>query len=106
MSWHIDVSAFQPFESRRGIDTVLALRFGYDRELIDILKTALRSARYRCPGRSAGEWLPEERCWFCERAAWPIVREHLALQGCKFTALETAESIDFLPPPPPTASPR
>ena len=35
--------------------------------------------------------MPTERCWFCERAAWPIVRERLALQGCKFTGIEAGE---------------
>jgi hypothetical protein len=73
----IRVSAFQPFESRRGIDTVLALQFRYDAELNEVIKSALREASRDKGIKNAGGWLAEHRCWFVEREAWPSVREHL-----------------------------
>jgi hypothetical protein len=77
----IRVSAFQPFESRQGVDTVLALRFQYDPELIESLKLALRRASYLKYIKNPGGWLAEHRCWFVEREAWPIVQEHLRADG-------------------------
>jgi hypothetical protein len=85
---HIHVSAFQPFESRRGVNTVLALRFQYDPELIAALKDALQEARRRGYGNNLGGWLPEYRCWFVERHAWPLVADRLREFGCTFTEPE------------------
>jgi hypothetical protein len=78
---HVYVSAFQPFASRRGVDTVLALRFKYDPDLIATLKDALQEARSRGYAFQPGGWLAEERCWFVERQAWPCVRSHLRDAG-------------------------
>jgi hypothetical protein len=90
----IHVSAFQPFESRRGIDTVLALRFRFDRDLVELLKEALRQARCDLDLEyQAGGWLPQERAWFCEREAWPSVRAQLRLAGYDVTGPE-AEADD------------
>jgi hypothetical protein len=84
----IHVSSFQPFESRRGVVTVLALRFPYDPELINVLKSALREAARVVVIYNAGGWLAEHRCWFCERDVWPLVRERLAGAGYCFTGPE------------------
>jgi hypothetical protein len=80
----IHVSAFQPFESRRGVDTVLALRFRYDPELIEVLKDSLRRAARELDMHNVGGWLAEHRCWFVEREAWPYVRAWLTDRGCRF----------------------
>jgi hypothetical protein len=88
---HIHVSAFQPFESRRGVDTVLALRFRYDPELIDVLKRALQAARSIGFAYNPGGWLPEERCWFVERAAWLYVRAYLTDHGYRFSGTDDEE---------------
>jgi hypothetical protein len=77
----IHVSAFQPFESRQGVDTVLALKFRYAPELIGALKGALHRAARVLGLRNVGGWLPEHRCWFVERDAWPLVRERLLAAG-------------------------
>jgi hypothetical protein len=98
----IHVSAFQPFESRVGVDTVLALRFKYDPELIDVLKSALREASRVLGIYNAGGWLAEHRCWFVERNAWPLVRERLAAAGVSFFGAEAGdgrrERRDYPPP--------
>jgi hypothetical protein len=52
----IRVRPFQPFSSRVGVDTVAGLEFPYDPALIDTLKSALRSARWRL-GRGNVAWL-------------------------------------------------
>src|SRR5262245_54301301 len=85
----IHISAFQPFESRQGVDMVLALRFRFDRELIDTLKDALRQARRF--GQNAGGWLPERRVWWVERWAWSSVKERLRRPGCTFIGSEGGE---------------
>jgi hypothetical protein len=65
---------------------VLSLRFAYDAELIDVLKAALRQASYQLDRRNLGDWLAEHRCWFVERAAWPIVRRYLQARGYAYVA--------------------
>jgi hypothetical protein len=85
----INVSTFQPFESRQGVDTVFALRFRYDPDLVALLKSALRAARRRGLSFNPGGWLPNEHCWFVERSAWPYVRDFLAQEGgCRFAGPE------------------
>jgi len=81
----IRVFAFQPFESRRGVDTVLGLRFEYDKGFVEFLKATLRAARVELrQGNLIGGWLPEQRSWFVERVAWPRVRRELERVGCTF----------------------
>jgi hypothetical protein len=77
---------FQPFQTRRGIDTVLGLRFGYDAALIAALKDILRQwrpvVRQANPrAQVAGGWLPAYRCWFIEPPAWPAVAVLLRRYG-------------------------
>jgi hypothetical protein len=77
---------FQPFQTRRGIDTVLGLRFGYDAALIAALKDILRQwrpiVRQANPmAQVAGGWLPAYRCWFIEPPAWPAVAALLRRYG-------------------------
>jgi hypothetical protein len=88
----VHVSAFQPFSSRRGVDTVLALQFRYDAEVIEVLKDALRKATRDLGIYNAGGWLAEHRSWFVERAAWPIVRDHLRRAGYTLVGPEANES--------------
>jgi hypothetical protein len=80
----IRVSPFQPFQSRVGRGTVRALRFAYDRELIDRLKAALRFAEIATGLKNSAGWLKEYGCWFGELPAWPVVRRELAALGCDF----------------------
>ncbi|MEW6730502.1 MAG: hypothetical protein AB1489_04095 [Acidobacteriota bacterium] len=72
----IVVKYFQPFESRVGIDTVVGLKFDQNPGVV----TALCEALQQCPRRgfTPGGWLPVERLWFVEKAAWPFVRAHLS----------------------------
>jgi hypothetical protein len=77
---------FQPFQTRRGIDTVVGLRFGYDAALIAALKDLLRqwrdAVRQANPiAQTAGGWLPAYRCWFVEVPAWPAVAALLRQHG-------------------------
>jgi hypothetical protein len=89
---HVHVSAFQPFESRRGVDTVLALRFRYDPDLIAVLKDALQEARRRGYGNNLGGWLAEHHCWFVERHVWPVVADRLREFGCTFAVRDGEKS--------------
>lgn len=80
------VFRFQPFESRRGIDAVIGLRFAYNPSLIEDFKTLLRqwrpAVRRAVPHAAfAGGWLPEHRCWFVEEPAWPAVADLLRGYG-------------------------
>jgi hypothetical protein len=77
----IDVSRFQPFQSRVGKDTVLGLRFGYDPELVAVLKSAVREAARALGVGFRGGWLPEHKLWFVENDAWPSVRRRLLEAG-------------------------
>jgi hypothetical protein len=73
---------FQPFPTRRDHDTVVKLRFAFDRDLIELLKRSLRAYRpYAAPWRTCGGWLPDERAWFVERGCWPHVRRALESAG-------------------------
>lgn len=82
----IRVSEFQPFESRQGVDTVIRLQFPYDPDLIALLKKSLRTYRQYAvdPTRQIfqpGGWRPDEKCWFVERAIWPMVLRDLENAG-------------------------
>jgi hypothetical protein len=85
------VSAFQPFESRVGVDTVLKLEFRYDAGLIATLKDAIGRARHTVGGKNLGGWLPEHKVWFVERRAWEVVRRHLLAAGCQLVGPEEDE---------------
>jgi hypothetical protein len=80
----IDDFSFQPFESRRGIDTVVGLRFRYDVQLVADLKDALRQARRLKGGHHLGGWLAQHRARFVERRAWPHVPQRLQALGNAF----------------------
>jgi hypothetical protein len=74
--------SFQPFSSRAGQDTVVKLRFQFDRDLIETLKRSLRAYRpHAYPWKVCGGWLPSEHCWFVERGCWPYVRHTLEAAG-------------------------
>jgi hypothetical protein len=82
----VHVFRFQPFPSRAAQPPVVGLRFAYDAALVARFKAALAV----CKGwaldpqqriYTAGGWLPEERCWFVEPAAWPTVRAALVAFG-------------------------
>jgi hypothetical protein len=77
----IDVSEFQPFPSRAGVDTVLALKSGYDPELVETAKEGLAYARLWVGVKTPGGWLRDRRVWFVEKDAWPYVRDLLEARG-------------------------
>jgi hypothetical protein len=77
----VEVSEFQPFKSRVGVDTVLRLRSPYDAELVGALKAALAAAKQILGSKNVGGWLPDHRVWWVERAAWPYVRDFLEALG-------------------------
>lgn len=84
---------FQPFESRRGRDTVVGLHFNYDPQLIDLLKRTLRQLKDQAvdPSRhifQPGGWRPEEKCWFIERSIWGEVKHILEYEGYCFQPME------------------
>lgn len=78
MSKVIELFWFQPFESRRGVDTVVGLRFRYDQAVVGALRELLQAAKPRVvdPARniySAGGWLSYHRCWYVEEPVLPAV---------------------------------
>jgi hypothetical protein len=77
----IRLSAEQPFKGRRGIDTVLVMRFPFDPDVIALLKAAFQEVRQQTGQGNVGGWLPGERYWFCERFAWPVVSRRLVEAG-------------------------
>ncbi|MGI8553472.1 MAG: hypothetical protein ACR2PL_22215 [Dehalococcoidia bacterium] len=77
----IDMFRFQPFGGRRGVDTVIGLKFAYDTEVIAVIKDAL--LQQRRPGFVPGGWLPEWKTWWIEEGAWPAVSEELVMLGCR-----------------------
>jgi hypothetical protein len=77
----VDVAEFQPFASRAGMDTVLALKSGYDPEPVETVKEGLAYARQWAGVKNPGGWLRDRRVWFVERAAWPYVRDLLEARG-------------------------
>jgi hypothetical protein len=77
----IRVAPFQPFASRVGVDTVVGLQFGYDEELIGLIKAALREAKARTRRKFLGGWKADYRRWFVEWVAWPHVRSRLIGAG-------------------------
>jgi hypothetical protein len=100
----IEISRFQPFASRQGIDTVYRLRFQYDPDIILILKAALHRARGTLGGNNLGGWLEEHRCWFVEPSAWPLVADQLRRNGCQLQS-EPCRELAPLPPPAPPKPP-
>jgi hypothetical protein len=53
----IYLDSFQPFASRQGVDSVLRLRFQFDRGLVELLKRSLRVARpLAAPQKHCGGW--------------------------------------------------
>jgi hypothetical protein len=81
----IHVKAFQPFESRAGVDTVLALKFEYDPERVEQIKQILRGEKARLGvSTPVGGWLKPHGCWWIERYVWPSVKRQLAAVGCTF----------------------
>jgi hypothetical protein len=83
------VFRFQPFASRVGVDQVIGLRFKYSACLVADLKAAFAAARRQdgCQ-RNVGGWLPEQRAWFVELSAWPVVREQLTANGYRLVQQE------------------
>ncbi len=81
----IRLTAFQPFASRRGKDTVVGMEFQYNPKLVNLLKTTLRGLRKPGDPGPAGGWLPDHGRWFCERQAWPALRQRLLDVGVTLT---------------------
>jgi hypothetical protein len=77
----IDVTEFQSFASRVGVDTVLALRFPYSEGVVETVKEALRDMRHLGGVKNPGGWLADRKLWFVERVAWPHVRGLLLARG-------------------------
>jgi hypothetical protein len=82
----LSLTRFQPFQTRRGIDTVIGLRFPYDAGLVENLKATLRQqrdvVRRATPhAQTAGGWLPAYHCWYIEPPAWPAVAALLRQYG-------------------------
>jgi hypothetical protein len=100
----ISVSEFQPFAARQGIDTVLPLSFSFDRDVIETIKTGLRSFRRESGDTNVGGWLPEHRAWFIERDAWLCVRSHLQDAGYDVIGPEAEEDRPARQPLPLAAS--
>src|SRR5262245_45309466 len=92
----IQVTSFQPFTSRVGIDTVLALHFRFDAEIVRTLKAALRATDMH----NAGGWPTEHRCWFVELCVWYEVKEALLDAGYTVGA-EQRPGRDYDDPPRP-----
>jgi hypothetical protein len=89
-----------------GIEIVAALHFEYDKDLVALVKTALRRARYRNedygPGWvRAGGWSPRRRFWWVDPVAWPSVRRQLLEKGVH--VLGPNELME--PPKPPKPKP-
>jgi hypothetical protein len=92
----IYVSAFQPFASRIGQDTVIKLTFEYNPDLIAFLKRALRNYKDEAldPSRhifQPGGWNPKEKCWYVERSIWDMVRKDLMDHGYDCIDAEAAQ---------------
>lgn len=92
----IYVSAFQPFASRIGQDTVIKLTFDYNPDLIASLKKILRHYRDEAidPSRhifQPGGWNPKEKCWYVERTIWEMVKQDLMYEGYEFEDLEEVD---------------
>ena len=89
MTTRIEVFEFQPFESRRGIDTVYGLRFRYDPALTEFLKAFNRAHKDEVVDEernvlAAGGWNPKAKCWFIEKALLPALRHELEPFDCTF----------------------
>src|SRR5438093_599151 len=65
----------------------VALKFQYDREMIEALKAILNryrvgySQQTRKPAYQAGGWLPEMRVWYVAKEIWGPVSEELLAKG-------------------------
>ena len=91
MSTVVRAFEFQPFESRRGRDTVIGLTFPFDQPIAQILKQCCARYRHQLFDpenfiHSAGGWLAHKRCWFVERAIWPDVQAELKAAGYEILA--------------------
>lgn len=77
----MQVSRFQPFSSRQGIDEVVRLSFDYDAPLIARLKAllAIYGAGHRY--KTVGGWLAKHKCWFVEADVWEFVKLELLYGG-------------------------
>ena len=89
MTMRIEVFEFQPFESRRGIDTVYGLRFHYDPALTEFLKAFNRAHKDEVLDEernvlAAGGWNPKAKCWFIEKALLPALQHELERFDCMF----------------------
>jgi hypothetical protein len=103
MPTYVRVFEFQPFESRRGVDTVIGLRFGYDPELVACLKQAVRVAKGLYMRKNLGGWLAKHKAWFVEKFAWPGVRRRLEALGCTLeedfeNQVDVAHQVDVVCP--------
>ena len=98
----ISVSAYQPFTSRLGQDTVLKLTFPYDAVLVSKLKHLLRKHKDQAidPERhifQPGGWRPQEKCWFVERSIWPEIRRALVADGYRFQEIAGEDEVAHEP---------
>lgn len=85
---------FQPFESRRGRDEVIGLKFPYNPALIDLLKLSLAQAKAKFGGKCLGGWQPEpHRAWFVEPHVWGFVRQRLVERGCQLIGDQPIQTV-------------
>ncbi len=62
---------FQPFESRMGVESVIALKFKYDKYIVESIKNTLKYLKSRNLTRSnAGGWLDFFKVWYIEPNVW------------------------------------
>lgn len=84
-----------PFEGEELMagSPAVSLRFDYDAELIEFLKSSFRSARHARSGRGrpysrilqAGGWSGKSRCWWVRSTYWIEVRKALLEKGVALT---------------------
>jgi hypothetical protein len=84
-----------PFEGEEKMTRTpaVALRFEFDQELIDFLKSVSAAARRARTGRNrplskmpwAGGWSEASRCWWALSTYWPKVRQALLDKGVTLT---------------------
>jgi hypothetical protein len=81
--WVIDVSTV----GEVGFSDVLALRFDYNPELLQVLKDALRARKPQKPSE-VGWWSGTFRCWLVTSDNWPKIRRSLLNAGVQLTGPE------------------
>jgi hypothetical protein len=84
-----------PFEGEELMtpSPAVALRFDYDAELVEFLKTTFHRARHARSGRArpfsrtlkAGGWSEKSRCWWVRSSYWQQVRQALLEKGVELT---------------------